>query len=168
MSTLGSIAISWQRYLREPEPGEHPDAVAHPRIADDVGLHREDEDRTEHRGDRCGAARDEADEERQVPRNPEQRAEQTGLRTDLRVVRLPCPDRRTRARRGLAGVTEAVPLWVVHHRAHAFPQADPVTVDRRLVDAARVAGRARVLLRDVVLQHEILLRPLSLRRDVRE
>ena len=53
-------------------------------------------------------------------------------------------------------------------RAHAFPQADPVTVDRRLVDASGVPARAGFLLRDVSLQDEVLPRPLSFGRDVRK
>src|SRR5262245_21098109 len=160
MSTRGSIAIDRQRYLRETEPGEGPDAVADPRVADDVRLHSEEEDGAEHCGDRGRAASDEADEHGEVPCDPEQRADEARLGADLRVVRLPRLDRGAGAGGRLAGVAEAVPLWVVHDGAHALAQADPVIVNRGLVDAACVASGAGMLLRDVVLEDEVLLRPL--------
>src|SRR5437764_1726192 len=170
MSTRGSIAISGQRYRGEGDSGQAPHAIADPRVADHVGLHRQHEHSRERPGDPggappAGAARGAHDpgQQSESPRRPEQRAEQTGLGAELRVVRLAGFDRRPRPGSGLAGVAEPVALWVVHDRAHALAETDPVTVDRRLVDAARAAARTRFLLRDVALLDEVLLRPLALR-----
>src|SRR6266516_961090 len=75
---------------------------------------------------------------------------------------------RTGARGSLAGVAEAVSLRMVDDRAHTFPETDPVAVNRRLVDAAGATARSRPRLRVVALLHQILLRPLARRCDVRE
>src|SRR6185503_17352023 len=99
MSTRGSIVIDRQSYRREAETGQHPHAVADPRIADDVGLNGEHEDRTESGRDRGDASRDQSPEEREAPGDPKERAEEARLDADLGVVRLPGLDRRARPRR---------------------------------------------------------------------
>ena len=175
MSTRGSIAISGQRYRGEGDSGQAPHAIADPRVADHVGLHRQHEHSRERPGDPggappAGAARGAHDpgQQSESPRRPEQRAEQTGLGAELRVVRLAGFDRRPRPGSGLAGVAEPVALWVVHDRAHALAETDPVTVNGRLVDAIGVAAGSRLRPCMVPLLHQIPLRPLTGRRDVWE
>src|SRR5262249_3972899 len=130
--------MSEQRYLGQAQSSEHPDAIADPGVADDVCLYSQDEDRPECRSDPRDAPQDEPAEQREVPRDPEQRPDQARLGTDLGVVRLAGLDRRPRARGGLARVAEPVSLRMVNDGAHALAQADPVTVQRRFVDAAGV------------------------------
>ena len=64
--------------------------------------------------------------------------------------------------------TETETLRVVDDSAHTLPQADPVAVDRRLVDAAGTTARPWLVLRVVALLNEVLLRPFTLRRDMGE
>src|SRR5262245_10238319 len=139
MSTRGSIAISRERYRRQSDTGQCPQAVTHPGIADHVRVDGEDERRAEggrkpRRSPPTGEPRrqDERGEQRHPPRRPEQPAEEPGLGTDLRVVRLPGLDRRAGTRRGLPGVPEPVALWVTNDRPRSLAQADPVAVQRRL------------------------------------
>src|SRR5919197_1492498 len=79
MSTRGSIAIRRQRYRRQRDPRERPEAVRHPRVADHVGLHGEHERGGERGGERRGAGADERDEKREPPGRPQERTEEPCL-----------------------------------------------------------------------------------------
>jgi hypothetical protein len=54
------------------------------------------------------------------------------------------------------------------HRAHAFAQADPVAVQRRLVEARGVATGTGLLLCTLALLNQIRARPFPLGRNVGE
>src|SRR5205085_10542396 len=114
----------------------------------------------------CGD--DERGEEREAPRDPEQPTDEAGLRRDLGVVRLPGLEPCVRPRRRLADVADAEALWMVDVGAEALLQVLPVAVDRRLVQAQRLARRARMLPRPLALEGEVGLRPVPFRRDRRE
>src|SRR5919108_1318875 len=175
MSTRGSIAIVRQRYRCECDPGQRPEAVTHPRGADDVRLHGEDE-----RGAECGSdtarrppsrparAAHERDEDCEPPRRPDERTKEARLDTDLGVVRLPGLDRRSCSRCRLPRIAESVALGVTHDRSRTLAQADQVASDRRFIEAAPASACAWTPLGDVALTDEILLRPLSLGRDMRK
>src|SRR5439155_13467051 len=99
------------------------------------------------------------------PRDPEERAEQAELGAHLRVIRLAGLDRRPRARRRLADVTEPVSLRVMHDGADAVLQRDRVLVQRRLALGQRVSARGAARLRPLALDYEVVLRPVAGRRD---
>src|SRR5260221_1640481 len=104
MSTRGSMLILQAR------GGEPPNAVCKPRDPVRVGLDRDDEHGGEHRRQRSLARTDEPGEQREVPRDEEQRAEQAGLDAELGVVRLSGLRRDALAEGDLAGVAETVSL----------------------------------------------------------
>src|SRR5205823_6260181 len=101
------------------------------------------------------------DEDRESSSGPEQGADHPGLHADLRVVRLPGFDRGPGARSCLARVTEPVALRVMDHGPHALSQADPVIVQRRLVQARRIAARAGLLTRVLALLDQVRACPFS-------
>src|SRR5919109_2004237 len=173
--TRGSIAMRPQRYRAERDAREPPEAVRHPGIADHIGLHREDERRSEGSSDAdrrppaCAPrGDDERGEDRKTPHRPDEGSQETRLCADLGVIGLARLDRRLRPRGRLTGVPQPVALRVMDDGAHTLAQADPMAVNRRLIDAAGVASGARLFFRNVALLDEILLRPLPLGRHVRE
>ena len=101
---------------------EPPDAVCKPRDAVRVGLDRHDQHPREHRRERGLAIAHERGEQREVPRDEEQRAEQTRLDAQFGVVRFSGLDRDVLAERDLAGVAEAVSLRVVGDGVDPVPE----------------------------------------------
>src|SRR5439155_23485900 len=89
---------------------------------------------------------DEGDEQRDHPGGPEDRPEDSGLRTHLGVVRLAGLDRSLGARRRLAGVAEAVALGMMDHGSRTVAQARQMVAKRGLVGTDRVCRPAWVLL----------------------
>ena len=82
----------------------------------------------------------EPDQQRDVPRDEEERAEEPGLHAELRVVRLAGFERHVLAERDLARVAEPVALRVVDDGREAVPQVAEV----RLASTARASSaRAR-------------------------
>jgi hypothetical protein len=123
--------------------------VSHPRgsrrrrratASEDVGLHRDREHGGERGRLRCRARADERPQEREVPRDEREAAEQSRIHTELRVRRLARLERDVAAERRRPRVAEAVALRVAHDALDPVPECVEMAPDRRLVERDRLAG----------------------------